>query len=280
MMPESLSTLTAALAFAEAPRWHAGRLWFSDMYAQRVCSIGSNGDLRTELQLDDWPSGLGWLPDGRLLVVSMQQRCILRQDPEGLVLHADLSQLAPAHCNEIVVDALGRAYVGNFGFDVFSSTQPCTTNLILVHPDGSARVVADELMFPNGSVITPDGKTLIVAETMAHRLTAFDITADGSLSGRCVWADLDHLMPDGISLDAEGTLWVASPSTSEFVRVREGGEITDRIPSTTPAIACALGGEDGHTLFMLSGPTCAPEQALELRQSQIETMRVAVAGRY
>lgn len=280
MMPESLNTLTTGLAFAEAPRWHAGRLWFSDMYAQRVSSIGSNGDLRTELQLDDWPSGLGWLPDGRLLLVSMQRRCILRQDPEGLVLHADLSQLAPAHCNEMVVDALGRAYVGNFGFDVFSSTPPCTTNLILVQPDGSARVVADELMFPNGSVITPDGKTLIVAETMAHRLTAFDIAADGSLSGRRVWANLGHLMPDGISLDAEGALWVASPSTSEFVRVHEGGEITNRISSTTTAIACALGGEDRHTLFMLSGPTCAPEQALELRQSQIETMRVAVAGRY
>ena len=279
-MPESLNTLTTGLAFAEAPRWHAGRLWFSDMYAQRVSSIGSNGDLRTELQLDDWPSGLGWLPDGRLLLVSMQRRCILRQDPEGLVLHADLSQLAPAHCNEMVVDALGRAYVGNFGFDVFSSTPPCTTNLILVQPDGSARVVADELMFPNGSVITPDGKTLIVAETMAHRLTAFDIAADGSLSGRRVWANLGHLMPDGISLDAEGALWVASPSTSEFVRVHEGGEITNRISSTTTAIACALGGEDRHTLFMLSGPTCAPEQALELRQSQIETMRVAVAGRY
>jgi sugar lactone lactonase YvrE len=148
----------------------------------------------------------------------------------------------------------------------------------MVTPDGQARAVARDLSFPNGAVFTPDGKTLIIAETFAYRLTAFDVAADGSLSGRRAWAALGDVMPDGICLDAEGAIWFGSPLTSQFVRVREGGEITDRIDCTQPAIACALGGADGRTLYLVSGPTTRPEEALAVRAGRIDSIRVAVAG--
>ena len=265
------------LAFAEAPRWHAGKLWFSDMYAQRVHCIEADGSLTTVAALADHPSGLGWLPDGRLLVVSMAKRQLLRLEPHGWVVHADLSHLAGFDCNDMVVDRQGRAYVGNLGFDVFAQAPMQPANLVLVTPDGQARTVAEDLLFPNGAVITPDGATLIMAETFGHRLTAFDVAADGLLSGRRVWAELGEVMPDGICLDAEGAMWVASPLTAEFIRVREGGEITDRIASAQPAIACALGGADGRTLYMVSGPTTHPEAALAARAARIDALQVAVA---
>lgn len=270
-------TLAQGLAFAEAPRWHCGQLWFSDMYAGTVCCMDATGQLSTYLTVPGQPSGLGWLPDGRLLVVSMEQRCVMRLDAQGLVVHADLSHIAPMHCNDMVVDAQGRAYVGNFGFDIFSNTLPESTVLTLVTPDGQARVVAEDVMFPNGSVITPDGLTLIVAETFRHQLTAFDIAADGSLHRRRVWASLGERMPDGMALDAQGALWVACPSTADFVRVHEGGAISARIATSAPAIACALGGEAGDTLFMLTGPVCAPTQALQERSSCIHALQVPVA---
>lgn len=266
------------LAFAEAPRWHGGKLWFSDMYTHSVHCLEPDGQLSTVAKVPGRPSGLGWLPDGRLLVVAMAERKLLRLEPQGLVEHADLSQLARFDCNDMVVDRQGRAYVGNLGFDVFGGAPMQPAALVMVMPDGQARTAADGLLFPNGAVITPDGKTLIVAETFGYRLTAFDVAADGALSGRRSWAELGAVMPDGICLDAEGAIWAASPLTSEFLRVCEGGAVTDRIPCTQPAIACALGGADGRTLYLVSGPTTRPEEALAARAGRIESVRVAVAG--
>lgn len=264
------------LAFAEAPRWHDGKLWFSDMYTHSVHCLDADGALRTVVEVPGRPSGLGWLPDGRLLVVSMAESKLLRLEPQGLALHADLSPLASFDCNDMVVDSHGRAYVGNLGFDVFGGAPMQPAALLMVTPDGQARTVADGLLFPNGAVITPDGKTLIIAETFGYRLSAFDVATDGSLSGRRSWAELGSVMPDGICLDAEGAIWAGSPLTSEFLRIREGGEITDRIACTQPAIACALGGADGRTLYLVSGPTTRPEVALAARAGRIESMRVAI----
>ena len=265
------------LAFAEAPRWHENALWFSDFYTHQVMRIGADGVLQSMLEVAGQPSGLGWLPDGRLLVVSMLDRQLLRLDPAGLTTVAELGAMAPFHCNDMVVDTQGRAYIGNFGFDLAAKEAARPTCLILVTPEGIARVVADDLLFPNGCVITPDGATLVVAETYGKRLTAFDIDADGSLSGRRVWAELGEAMPDGICLDKDGAIWVASPNTREFLRVQEGGNITDRIPAKNQAIACALGGADGRTLFMITGRVGGGAQkALEQRSGCIEARQVAV----
>lgn len=248
------------LWFPEGPRWHDGRLWFSDMHAHQVFAATEAGERETVAHLDGRPSGLGWLPDGRLLVVSMEERELLRLESSSLVEHADLSALASWHCNDMVVDGEGRAYVGNFG----SAMGDVPANLVLVTPDGAARVVAEDLMFPNGTVITPDGRTLIVAETWGLRLTAFDVEGDGSLTNRRLWAQLD-VPPDGICLDAEGCIWVAAITFEPdgmgaevelapggFVRVAEGGEVRERIASEdTPGFACTLGGESGRVLFML-----------------------------
>ena len=273
------ATLIAdGLAFAEAPRWHDGMLWFSDFYTHQVMCIDRNGRQSTVAEVAGQPSGLGWLPDGRLLVVSMTDRRLLRQDPDGLTEVADLSALAPFHCNYMVVDRQGRAYIGNFGFDLVGRAPVKPTVLLMVTPDGQARAVADDLLFPNGCVITPDGKTLIVAETFGKRLTAFDISDDGSLNRRRVWADLGDASPDGICLDAEGAIWVASPPTSEFLRVREHGEIADRIAVENQAIACALGGEDRRTLYMVTGRVSKPEKSLAERNSRITALQVEVPG--
>lgn len=177
----------------------------------------------------------------------------------------------------MVVDHHGRAYVGNLRLDVFGGAPMRPANRVMVTPDGRARTVADGLLLPNGAVITPDGNTLISAETYGYRLTAFAVPADGSLSGRRSWAELGGVMPDGICLDAQGAVWAGSPLTSEFLRIREGGEITDRIPCTQPAIACALGGADGHMLYMVSGPTTRPEEALATRAGRIDSVRVPFA---
>ncbi len=273
------ATLLEGLAFAEAPRWHQGELWFSDFYTLEVARVDAHGTKHVVVTVPGRPSGLGWLPDGRLLVVSMLDRQLLRLDPQGLVVHADLSALAAHDCNDMVVDARGNAYVGNFGFD-FSARAPLQpTVLIHVPPQGGqARAVADDLYFPNGSVITPDGRTLVVAETMGERLTAFDMAADGSLGQRRVWAPLPGLVPDGICQDADGAIWAAMPRTREFVRVREGGEITDRIACDDQAIACVLGGATGHTLYLLSGHVGSQERALSARSARIATTTVAVPG--
>ena len=265
------------LAFPESPRWHDGALWFSDFYTHRVQRVDMAGHCETVVTVPGQPSGLGWLPDGRLLVVSMTDRRLLRLDGDVLTQVADLSALAPFHCNDMVVDTKGRAYVGNFGFDFVARQTPRSTCLILVQPDGRARVVADDLLFPNGTVITPDGRTLIIGESYASRLSAFDIGDDGSLSGRRVWAALDGATPDGISLDAEGAIWLASPTSREVLRVREGGEVTHRVATPGQAVACMLGGPDGCTLFVLTTKVMlAPEQSLQTLPGAIHTLSVAV----
>jgi sugar lactone lactonase YvrE len=198
-----------------------------------------------ELELDESPSGLGWLPDGRLLVVAMESRRVLRVEPDGaLVTHGDLSAVATGNCNDMVVAADGTAYVGNFG----KGKEPAA--LARVQPDGSVDVVAEGLQFPNGSVITPDGRTLIVGETFGHRATAFTIAPDGTLHDRRVWAELGAMLPDGCSLDTEGAIWFADAGGTAVVRVREGGEVADRIETGASTIACMLGGDDGRTLFV------------------------------
>jgi sugar lactone lactonase YvrE len=272
------SVLLDGLAFPESPRWHDGKLWFSDMLMHLVMTVTADGKAETVISVPQQPSGLGWLPDGRMLVVSMHDRRLLRLDPAGLALVAELGDMAHYHCNDMVVDRHGRAYIGNFGFD-YEAKQPAkTTVLILVTPDGKKRVVAEDMFFPNGSVITPDGGTLIVAETYGARLTAFTITQDGSLTGRRVWAKLQGATADGICLDAEGAIWAASPISSEVVRVREGGEITHRIAVETQGIACMLGGEDRRTLFILSAPLVAPEEGRALKRGRIETTLVDIPG--
>ncbi|SNS97199.1 Sugar lactone lactonase YvrE [Noviherbaspirillum humi] len=270
--------LVDGLAFAEAPRWHRNRLWFSDFHTERIHCLDEDGALQTVATVPGRPSGLGWLPDGRLLAVSMHNRSVLRREGDGWVTHAALDHLAPCDCNDMVVDARGRAYVGNFGFDLMAKEAPRPTVLIMVSPEGEASIAAADLLFPNGCIITPDGGTLIVAETFGQRLTAFDIAADGGLRRRRIWADLPGVSPDGICLDAEGAVWVASPPTREFLRVREGGEILQRIPVERQAIACALGGADRRTLYLVTGRVSNAQRALSDRTGRIHALRVEVPG--
>src|SRR5579883_1602 len=251
-------TLVGGFCFGEGPRWHDGRLYYSDMHGHTVNAVDMNGRREVIAQVAAWPSGLGWLPDGRMLIVSMTDRKLLRLENGALKVHADISALASSLCNDMVVDGRGRAYVGNFGYDFFKGESEKSAEVVLVNPDGSARVVAPDMHFPNGSVIPPDGKTLIVGESGAHRLTQFDIAADGSLTNRRVWAELGDALPDGIALDADGGIWVAAPFTHELLRVKQGGEVTERIKREQLPIACALGGPARRTLFVLSADSVDP----------------------
>jgi len=273
------TVLVDGLVFPEGPRWHQGRLWFSDMHGQKVLAMSPDGALETIATVPERPSGLGFLPDGRLLIVSMLDRRLLRLDGGTVRVVAELQDFVGGDTNDMVVDAGGRAYIGNFGYDYNGGGTPTATVLVAVEPDGSARVVADDLMFPNGTVITPDGQTLIVAETFGRKLTAFDVAKDGSLSHRRVWADLGKATPDGICLDEEGAIWVGSPTTEEFIRVREGGEITDRIPTPGKwAVACMLGGDDRRTLYLLTADVSGANSPGGKSKGFIESVRVDVAG--
>ena len=266
------------LVFAEGPRWFEGRLWFSDMHAHEVVAVTPDGERETVVDVPNQPSGLGFLPDGRLLIVSMLDRKLLRLDPDGLWNVADLSALAPFHCNDMVTDAEGNSYIGNFGFDLMAGEPPKATTLVLVRPDGDASVVADGLQFPNGTVITPDGKTLIVAESWGQRLTAFDVEPDASLSNQRVWAELGF-PPDGVCLDAEGAIWVAVPTNpGALVRVAPGGEVLERIPVSDMGVyACMLGGAERQTLFSLEAPTSNPQPG-DPRRGRIRAFDVEVGG--
>ncbi len=274
-----MERLVDGLAFAEGPRWHDGRLWYSDMLNQRVETVTLDGQRATVCEVANDPSGLGFLPDGRLLVVSMRDRRLLRVEPDGeLVEHANLWDLASFHLNDMVVDARGRAYVGNFGFDLHGGGAPALAEVIAVEPDGSARVVAPEMQFPNGSVITPDGKTLIVAESMGRDLVAFTITDDGDLVDRRVWADLGDGVPDGICLDAEGAVWYADPRAGDCVRVTEGGREVGRVGTDRPAFACALGGPERRHLFVLTSDDSSPDTAPAAASAAIDVVEVEVPG--
>jgi sugar lactone lactonase YvrE len=264
-----MTTLLTGFSFTECPRWHEGRIWFSDFYNFQVLSAAADGsDLRIEAEVPQTPAGIGWLPDGRLLVVSQRDQRLLRREADGsLVTHAELAgHIAGGNPNDMLVDRQGRAYVGNHGIDFAQTDTYSPANLVRVDPDGTVTVAADGLWFPNGTVLTDDG-TMIVAETFGNRMSAFDVSADGSLSNQRVWAQFADLpsdrklvvlrqqrvvAPDGCCLDAEGAVWVADADGGPLRRVREGGEVLEEITYERPIYACMLGGEDGRTLFACS----------------------------
>jgi len=277
-------TTLDGLAFPECPRWHQGKLWFTDQHDGRILAASPNGGRETIATTKDRPGGLGWLPDGSLLVVMMTTRRVLRlrNRAAGLEPYADLAELAPWHCNDMLVDELGRAYVGNFGYDVDAEADETPTQLIRIDRDGSSQSTGGPLIFPNGMAITADGATLLCAETFAHRVSAFTREADGTLSRQRIWADLGDGAtapnPDGICIDAEGALWVASPATGEVLRVREGGKVVSRLRTAARPYACMLGGRDRRTLFICSADTHDPAQCAKLRSGRIETATVDVPG--
>ena len=248
--------MIGGLGFGESPRWHGGRLWLSDMEDGKVLAVAPDGSVESSFDVAGTPSGIGWLPDGRMLVVSMARRSVLVVGDTGEdepAVHAELSAFVGGDCNELVVDGSGRAYVGNVGFDHHVLPfAPEPTRLVLVEPDGTARPVGGEILVPNGTVVTPGGETLILAETLSNRLTAFAIEPDGSLAGQRIFAELPGRLPDGICLDAEGGVWIADSASTSCVRVVEGGAIADEVDAGRPCFACMLGGESGSTLFVVT----------------------------
>lgn len=265
-------TLVEGASFTECPRWRDGELWFTSGESVNVVTL--DGATRVAAQVPTGPSGLGWLPDGRLLVVSVTDKRVLRQEPDGtMVVHADLADVAPWPLNDMVVDSKGRGYVGSFGLDYFSNGEVTPTQLYRVDPDGSVRVLSGEVTFPNGLAFTADESVLVVAESFSNRMSAFDVASDGSLSNQREWARFGppnptesvtaamaagDVVPDGIVMDAEGAVWAADPQHHRVVRVREGGEIIEEIATPNAAFACELGGSDGHTLFVCVGPYVPP----------------------
>ena len=277
-MPE-LHTLLTGLAFGESPRWYNGRLWFSDFGAQEVVAVDLSGKKEVIARVPGTPMGLGFLPDGRLLIVSMRDGLLLRREQDGkLVVHADLSSLSRSPWNDMVVDGRGNAYIGNMGFD-FPAGEFAPGLLALVTPGGEVRQVADGFAFANGMVVTADNKTLILAESYAHHLTAFDIDASGNLSNRRVWADVGSDSPDGMCLDAGHAVWYADVGTRRCVRVRQGGEVVQAVDLDRGCFACTLGGRDRRTLFLMAAEyppaNWGPEAA---RTGQVLTAQAPAPG--
>lgn len=277
-----LQTLMTGIAFGESPRWHDGRLWFSDWVAQEIIAVDleGNSEVIVRVPFPSIPMCIDFLPDGRLLIVSSHERRLLRREADGtLVTHADLSGLSGVGYNEIVVDGRGNIYINGGGFNLMAGEKFAPGIVALLTPDGSARQVADGIAFPNGMLVTPDGSTLIVAESYGKRLTAFDIAADGGLSNRRVWADLGGGVPDGICLDAEGAVWYADVPNKRCVRVREGGEVLDTIDLDRGGFSCALGGRDMKTLFVVATEWRGPAHMADgPRTGQILTVEVTVPG--
>jgi sugar lactone lactonase YvrE len=266
--------LLTGLAFGESPRWHEGRLWFANWGTQEIVSLDLDGKSEVEARiLTTLPYSIDWLPDGPMLVVSGREALVLRQEPGGpLVTHADLTSLGTVF-NEIVVDGRGYTYVNGGGSD------PTAGIVALVAPNGSARQVADGIAFGNGMAVTPDGSTLIVAESYGHRLTAFDIGTDGSLSNRRVWADLGTGVPDGICVDAENAVWYADVPNRRCARVREGGAVLQAIELDRGCFACMLGGTDRRTLFMMAAEWRGMENMIsEARTGQVLIAEAPVPG--
>jgi sugar lactone lactonase YvrE len=268
-----LQILLTGLAFGESPRWHEDRLWFSNWGTQEVVAVDLEGKSQVMLRVPTTiPFCIDWLPDGRLLVVSGREGLLLRREPDGeLLTHADLSGLASIW-NEIVVDGRGNIYINGGGFDAPGI-------IALITPDGSTRLVADGIAFPNGMCVSPDNKTLIVAESHASRLTAFDIAADGSLSNRRIWAALENGAPDGICLDAEGAVWYGDVPNKRCVRVREGGELLQTLHLDRGCFACMLGGINKQTLFMMVAEWHGFEHMIDqARTGQVLTTETPAPG--
>jgi sugar lactone lactonase YvrE len=264
-------------AFFESPRWQDGRWWVSDFFRRVVLAVDAEGGVEEIMRVDGQPSGLGWLPDGSLLVVSMRDRRLLRRAANGVIgVHADLSDLCDWHANDMVVVAGGCAYVGNFGFDL-GNEDPRPTGLVRVAPDGSAARVAEGLLFPNGCVVT-DGGTLIVAETWASRLTQFTIATDGSLADRRLFAVVPGTAPDGCTLDAEGCVWFADARSNRCIRVAPGGEIATVLAVSVDlrCFACMLGGVDGRTLAVCAAPDFDERARAASLDAVVLATRVAV----
>jgi sugar lactone lactonase YvrE len=294
MAERELETLLEGGAFFEGPRWRDGRWWVSDFYRHLVLTVDPGGRTAEVMTVEQQPSGLGWMPDGSLLVVSMKDHRVLRRNGDGeLSLHADVSEHCGGHLNDMVVDGEGRAYVGNFGFDLMGGADPAPAALVRVDPDGSVAVAADDLLFPNGSVITPDGRTLIVGETAGSRYTAFTIGADGALTDPRVWAQVAEapelgpleetlpqlkFAPDGCGLDAEEHIWAADAVGARCCRVAPGGEIVEQIgaPEGLGIFACMLGGDDGRTLLLCAAPDFLEANRSQAREAVLLTTTVDV----
>lgn len=293
-MTREITTILKGFTFFEGPRWRDGRFWASDLHEYRVISCLEDGkDVRIEATLDVPPAGIGWLPDGRLLISATAHRKILRREPDGtLVTHGDLSDVARGWVNDFAVDQEGRAYVGHFGFDLFAGEGLEPTQLFRVDPDGSVTSVSDGVWFPNGAVITRANE-LLVDETFGNRISSFQIQEDGTLSERRTWAEFGPLptstdlgeatlglavCPDGCALDGDGALWVADIRNDRAIRVQAGGQILDEVTAEMTIFACALGGEDGHTLFLCVAPDSDPGRRKAHREAEIRTVRVDVAA--
>ena len=263
--------------FLEGPKWRDGQLWVSDVFDHCVYSISADGHRRKICRVDR-PAGLGFLPDGTLVMVDQKARCLLRLDGDNTILYADLSKHAAGYLNDFAVDGQGRIYVGNFGYDYDAGEPHKTTSLHRVDPDGTVSAAATDVDFPNGSIIINRGRTLIIAETWAGRLTAFDINDRGDLSNRRIFADLGERQPDGICADAEGAIWVSCFNTGEFVRVLDGGHVTHRLQFDGRGVSCALGGADGTLLFLSTYLGSIDDLAAGKRKGKLFTVNVETPG--
>ncbi len=279
MTTDSFEVFADGYTFLEGPRWRNGLLWVSDVNGKKVYTLAPDGTATVMAEVPDRPSGIGFLTDGTAIVVSMRDRSLKRIENGQLSLHADISALVKGEINDMVVDKKGNAYVGSMGYNLFAGEDFAPGALVLVKENGEAREVANGLHFPNGPVVTPDGKTLVVAESWGKRLTAFNIEDDGSLSGQRVFADLGDYTPDGITLDEDGGIWLAAFANDCFVRVKDGGEITDVIDLPgRRAVACTLGGDDMKTLYCMTFDGKMSDIGKGKKASRVETIRVEIPG--
>lgn len=289
MVVTTAEVIHEGLDFGEGPRWRDGTLWFSDFYRRAVFTLAPDGTETKVVDVPEQPSGLGWLADGRLLVSSMKDRKVLRLEADGsLVEHADLSGIAGFHVNDLITDAAGRAYVGNFGYDlhadmavrevpvILGDETAGATSLALVHPDGRVEVAAEGVRFPNGMALIDDGETLVLAETLRMQLTAFDVAGDGSLSNRRVYASTAEQMaaPDGIWADPDGGIWVAPALSNNVFRYADGGELTGAVETSQPVFAVTVGGENGRTLYAMTAPSSVPQEVDGQGLGRIEAAQV------
>jgi sugar lactone lactonase YvrE len=293
MAEQQLRTVLEGGGFFEGPRWHEGTWWVSDFYRRTVSRVTPDGAEAVVVEVEGQPSGLGWLPDGSLVVVSMKDHRVLRYADGTLSTHADLTEHCGGHLNDLVVTDAGQVFVGDFGFDLMGGGDARTASLKRIDPDGTVSVAAEGLQFPNGMVVPPDGGTLVVGETLGNRYTAFDLGADGALTNRRVWAPLGPevtgrtteevlgqltVAPDGCALDAEGHVWAANALAGALCRVAPGGEIVDEVamPDGLGVFACGLGGEDGRTLIACAAPDFHEEPRKAAREAKLITTTVEV----